>query len=592
MSQAEDVERAGMAQSGQAFFRLIVAAFQGALLYGLFRTAHSHVWPATHQALFVPAALIASFVPLVLISAAGNVRAATLLTWAGAASAILIGLGVHSVCRGTDFDAPDGLFALWLFTGAFLFIAHALIIAGDRDRRVFAHYTHYFDIAWKHIIQLALAGAFLAAFWLLFWLADALFQLIGLTLLNTLLGRAWFVIPASTLVVALALHVTDVHAGIVRGLRNLGLTLLSWLLIMMAALMVAFLLALPVTGLAPLFEQRSATSLLLVCSASLIVLINAAYQDGPTGRAVSPVLQYAGWAAVLVLLPMIALAGYALWLRIVPYGLTPDRVIAAAFIAVAVSYAMGYAVSLANPTKWLRSLEHTNQWTSLIVLAIFLALFSPLADPARLSVNDQLARLKAGTIAAEKFDYDFLRFRAGRYGERALKALAGEKTNPVIARLAGETLNKSHRYDAPKPPTPAELAARITVYPAGQTLPESFLNLNWSKSGLEWALPCLHDGQCEAFLMNLDNMGAPEIIIAGVKSYQAEVFQALNNNAWKHVGSITPFGCAGFVEALKAGHYKLEPAEFAEISIGGQRLRFEPRYHGCEDAHAAPNMAK
>jgi hypothetical protein len=64
-----------------------------------------------------------------------------------------------------------------------------------------------------------------------------------------LIERPWFYAPATTVVLAYAIHVTDTRTELVRGVRTLTLTLLAWLLPMMTALALAFLLALPFTGL-------------------------------------------------------------------------------------------------------------------------------------------------------------------------------------------------------------------------------------------------------------------------------------------------------------------------------------------------------
>ena len=114
-----------------------------------------------------------------------------------------------------------------------LFIAHSLVTAGDMDRKFVADYTTHFDVAWKIAVQGALAAAFTGAFWGLLWLGAGLFDLINIDFFIELLQERWFAIPATTLAVSAAAHVTDVRAGIVRGIRTLGLSLLSWLLPLM-----------------------------------------------------------------------------------------------------------------------------------------------------------------------------------------------------------------------------------------------------------------------------------------------------------------------------------------------------------------------
>ena len=101
------------------------------------------------------------------------------------------------------------------------------------DRKFVADYTTHFDVAWKIAVQGALAAAFTGAFWGLLWLGAGLFDLINIDFFIELLQERWFAIPATTLAVSAAAHVTDVRAGIVRGIRTLGLSLLSWLLPLM-----------------------------------------------------------------------------------------------------------------------------------------------------------------------------------------------------------------------------------------------------------------------------------------------------------------------------------------------------------------------
>ncbi|HEV3018588.1 MAG TPA: hypothetical protein VGY49_06185 [Burkholderiaceae bacterium] len=51
-------------------------------------------------------------------------------------------------------------------------------------------------------------------------------------------------------------------------------------------------------------------------------------------------------------------------------------------------------------------------------------LFSPIADPARLMVADQMARLRSGAVGPDKFDFGALKFDGARWGAPALAQLA------------------------------------------------------------------------------------------------------------------------------------------------------------------------
>jgi hypothetical protein len=148
---------------------------------------------------------------------------------------------------------------------------------------------------------------------------------------------------------------------------------------MMVLIAGGFLATLLFTGLEPLWSTRRATALLLT-AAALVFLVNAAYQDGHSEHPVR-VLRYAGSLAAILLLPLVGIAGYGLALRVGQYGWTPERIIALACAVVAACYTFGYGLSVLASRPWLKWLEVTNVFTAFVILAVILALFSPIADP-------------------------------------------------------------------------------------------------------------------------------------------------------------------------------------------------------------------
>src|SRR5205085_12120254 len=133
--------------------------------------------------------------------------------------------------------------------------------------------------AWKNAVQLALSIAFVGVLWAGLLLGAALFSLIGVKGFEQLLEKRWFLLPVTATAFAAAVQLTDVRLALIRGVRTVGLMLLSWLLPLMTLIAAAFLVALPFTGLAPLFATRRAAVTLLAASAGLILLINAAYHE-------------------------------------------------------------------------------------------------------------------------------------------------------------------------------------------------------------------------------------------------------------------------------------------------------------------------
>jgi hypothetical protein len=573
-----------MSREFLAIIRAVLGLAQGALLYLLYSVANAKVWPSTDAQVFAPLVLAAVFVPTLAVAALGNLRLRAFAIWIGAALAVVAALGAYDIFH----DPAGGLFgagsepvvpsaSLWLAVAAGLFIAHALIVSGDADRAFIAKYPRYFDVAWKHAVQAVLAGAFAGALWVLLVLGAALFDIIGISFFEELLKKPGFSIPVTTFAFAVAIHVTDVQAGIVRGVRTLALTLLSWLLPLLVVIAVGFLAALLFTGLEPLWNTRHATYLVLIAAAALIVLINAAYQDG--GQPAAFVLRCAGLGAAPAVTPLVAIAGHAVFLRVNQYGWTPERIVAAACVVVAACYAIGYGIAAVTSRPWLRRLEVANVATSIIVLAVILALFSPVADPLRISVADQVARLEDGRTPVEKFDFIFLRFRGGRYGMAALdrlRQLQGGRDAARIVEKANAVLALNSRYDAPERTriTPEERATNMTVvYPKGQSLPAAFVQQDWD---YKYDYCLTDDSKCDAMLLDLDGDGAVEILLSLKPQGYFRVYKETGGK-WRQLGSLDAIsGCPGVRESLLAGNFELAVPEFRDIKAACVTLQIRP----------------
>jgi hypothetical protein len=577
--------------------RLIVGLVQGIALYLIYLAVDNHAWPSTNSYWMAPLLMVFVFVPLLFIQAVGNLRARALLIWIVTAAAILALLGWLDIWRQWDSSGvkpPSGdgdlTFALVGFTIVGLFIAQSLIIAADTERKFVASYGAYFEAAWKLEIQLLLSAVFVGVFWGVLWLGAVLFNLINLHFIETLIEKPWFAIPASTLATAAALHATDVRARLVAGIRTVAHTLLSWLLPLMVLIAVGFTLSLPFTGLQPLWATKSAAGLLLTAAGVLVILINAAFQDGAPEHNRAAIMRWSEFAAALVLVPFVLIAAYALWLRVDQYGWTVERVATAATIIVALTYAFGYAVAALLSLRggvWMALLARVNIAAAFLVLAILLALFTPVGDPARLSVNSQVARLKAGAVTVAHFDFNYLQASGGRYGRQALTEITTADFGKDTAKardLARQALTGT--YVTPAPPAKADLAKTITVYPKGSALPASFLAQDWSHTE-EVVVPCLTQAtaKCDAFLADVYGDSRGEVVLTeGDISYVAATIYAQQaDGRWKSIGTFSG-SCPGMVEALRAGKMQVVAPEFRDVTIDGVRLRPSANYSlysGC-----------
>jgi hypothetical protein len=355
------------------------------------------------------------------------------------------------------------------------------------------------------------------------------------------------------------------------------LTLLSWLLPLITLIVAGFVVSLPFTGLKTLWGIGHASALLLVATAALVVLINAAHQDGEPEHLPPKLLRLSARVAAILPVPLTMIAAYALALRVEEHGWSVQRVMLAANVIAALGYAGGYAWAAVRPGAWLEAIKTWNFGMALLILAEIVALFTPLASPARIAVADQMARLNRGAVSSQKFDFHFLRWQGGRYGMAALRALAAGK-DAATRKMAENALAEKNSF-AVVNTAPLLMEGRFTVYPSGQKLPQSFVRMDWSKEDRAWMRPtCPSSRQCDAIVTDLDGDGRPEVVIIANNIVTAQVFREAADGTWSNAGSFQlPFRCPAAVDALRQGHFQTPPPPYRmnDIQIGGTRLHVQ-----------------
>jgi len=512
----------------------------------------------------------------ILWAGAGAMKRLSLAIWSVIALALIALIAWNRAAYNLDNDYNPFFLNLTFLIYPFLFISHELISSADQAGKPIAPYGLYFDEAWKRGVQLALSGLFTALFWVILWLGASLLGFIGFHWFKDLLGNEYFSWPVTGLAIAASVNLGDVQPKLMHNFRALVLGVLSWLLPVITVIGLLFAVSLCFSGLEPLWKTKTATASLLAGCVALVLLVNAAWQQGDEGRSTHIILRWSARIACGLLLVFSCLAAYSLWLRIAQYGLTPERIMALVGVIIAVLYGLGYAVAAVMPKgRWLRLLEPVNIGLAFIMALICLCVLTPIADPYRVSAQSQGQRLNSGKVTPDKFDWRVLRFQTGTYGREELKQLAKAGKSEAIrkAALTASSLKDDDRFDvseidAPEPRTPDRTQFSV-VLPKGAEMPADFFAHPFDK---DENLPSCATADsktptCFAALLDLDHDGKMEIVI--LDGRQIATFGTIDGK-WRGLGF--DWLNDDQIKAFKNGEVTLEPHRFDDIKVGKSKV--------------------
>jgi hypothetical protein len=360
--------------------------------------------------------------------------------FSGALGFVMAGIAWHWVSAKDSAAGEEFAFAAAVFASL---IAVPLFQAGFHRTRLATEYrlTHFH--VWTDAITGAGAVAFTGLSWLMLVLLDQLLQLVGITLIDWLFDQDWFGFVWTGGAFGAALGVLRNNLKVIGSLQHVVLLVLSLLAVPLALALLVFLVALLASGGQALWDKTdAATPVLLACAVGCFVLANAIIRDDEDAITANTVMRLTGVVLAAGVLPLAAFAAVSMGLRIGQHGLTPERIWAMIAVAVAVAYGLAYVVGMIRGKRagWAARIRQANLnlAAGTCVLALLLAL--PLVDFGAISARSQIARLDAGKVSAEDFDYTALRWDFGDAGRRALARLAerpgevGEKAKAAVAQ--------------------------------------------------------------------------------------------------------------------------------------------------------------
>lgn len=446
----------------------------------------------------------------------------------------------------------------------------------------FNDYALLFSSAWRNAIKLTSAILFVCLFWGLLFLWAGLFKVVKIEFFFDLFTNRSFIYPITALAFGSGLSLYSAKEDALVGIYRASLNVLGWLLPLVAIITLLFLLTLPFQGLKALWETGHATTLMLMLLAAIVFLLNAAWQDYRER------IRFPVWMLRLISLAVIAmpvysaLCAYSLGLRVHQYGWSIERIWAALIVFFLAIYSFGYAATCPRKrTVWMDGARHVNVFAALMLTLLLTLTATPLLNPARIAVNSQVERLLTQKVAAGAFDFDYLRFHAGKYGNEKLRELLNVPNHPESPRihdLAEAELKKQYPYGPNSSDaglSKDQLEAKLKVHPKTTALDPAFLDyLGHQLKDLKLFLNCSHgDQQCQVWMIDLNGDGSPELIL--FDSFQSRVFAKIAGE-WKVVGTISGPSLnrltGSYVEGiLDAGSANVIPNKWRDFQLGADR---------------------
>jgi hypothetical protein len=439
------------------------------------------VWWFGHQIgfrLFDTPVLTAAVMAVLLGSTAYSLTVYRGRWWAAVLLGALTGLvlgGLFFVGMREELNSEEGVLLLGFLSFGTLAVLIPYLKAFTGGGGL-GDYRRLYGEAWNNPAIVGIAGAFMGVGYGLAWLIAALFDFIGLPFLTDLLNSGWFnaVIIGALLGTGVCIIRQRDHA--VLAFRGISFALIRTLSPIFAVATAIFLAGVMVRGFGSIIEGLSPVVTLTTTAAIAIVMINAVVADegNPTGALPTAAARALG----LMLVFLVALAGYGLWLRIDAEGLTPDRIAAVVVVGVLAAYAPLYAVS-ALSGQW-NMLRMGNIALSLAVVALAVFLQTPFFKPLTWSAQSQAEKLLAAPGEAEADDLWYLRYKLGAAGELAYDRVIDE--SPRLKELSAKISEPTEARSVPPKPSwattdgydAAMAAGRLRVHPRAEAMPQDW----------------------------------------------------------------------------------------------------------------------
>jgi hypothetical protein len=431
---------------------LLLASVQGLSLYLLHQSISFDFWPSNQpQWLFCFYTLVV-VAPVTLLLSLEKGLELKLTLRLGAFALVAAALGFYAGLQAIPLEQISYQPVLFAFIFSMLLASFkALLYIQQLSSGSALSYSALFLHSWRNFLTLGLSLLFTLAVWAVLMLWAALFKVIQIDFFDDLFAKQWFYYPTLSLAFAFGIIIFRNQAGVIDTITRIQQALMKFLLVILALVSVLFMLALPFTGLTPLWKTGHGSFLILCLQALMLFFLNAVYQADANSRPYPLWLHRAIYAAVALLPVYSLIACYGLMLRVEQYGWSVSRCWGLVLWAILALFSVGYLWGILKKRDlWLQHLNWINVRMGLVLLAVMMLVNSPLIDFRKITVQSQLARLEDGRTLLADFDLHYFRHNLAKPGYDALqqlKAYYGE-TNPALALRIDALYRKDMHNDS------------------------------------------------------------------------------------------------------------------------------------------------
>ena len=419
---------------------LLVALVQGFCLLILHESIEFGFWPATSPTALYSLYAFVLICPTLFLLAVNEHNIKRLTLGAVGFSLLCSSLAYYTGLQviPLPFADVENLLFPFCFSTALLTFKVLMYLQVWANKEAFA-YPKLFSYSWRNLLTFGLALVFTLVTWGVLMLWAGLFKVINVDFFYELFTEEWFYYPILSMALAFGIILIRSLTFIVDTIKRLQQALLKYLLVLLVFISLLFLIALPFTGLAPIWENGPGSYLILWMQACILFALNSVYQNDAEERPYGLLLHRFVYLGILLLPCYSALVFYGLTARIDQYGWSLSRYWGMIVWALLALFALGYVAGIIRQRDaWIRSLGKVNVSMGCVFMLVLIAINSPVLDLRKLTVQDQVARLSSGDITLEEIDIQYFERHLAKPGYDAIQQWKSDykTTNPsFVVRL-------------------------------------------------------------------------------------------------------------------------------------------------------------